>query len=311
MGVREQQRSRAAPAQRIAGMPLAMHAAAGLQRLRRCTATSQPITRTGTHSRRTAPAPPAQPPLTLLRALLGQRGIQRLPLLLRQEGGRGPVGHVAGLPHAAAPGADGQLDTLRGGRAAGAAVGTSSARRRRCGRRGRAAACRGRWRRPGSRPRSPCPVAGRQRAGPRHQSRGSGGGRATGAGTGRGHDPRAPRRHGLALAGWRAAPGAPAVSHQMMQHSRGFSGRGAPATLSAEPTGRCRTVSQVPGGRWSAGRVLLVRGVVRACRSGAVIGDGRVCVGFRNTRAAILAAPQPEHPCPHASRSCGANQPPH
>ena len=59
--------------------------------------------------------------LTLLRALLGERGVQRLPLLLRQEGGRGAVHRVAGLPHAAAAGAE-RLNTLRHGGGAGASV---------------------------------------------------------------------------------------------------------------------------------------------------------------------------------------------
>lgn len=37
--------------------------------------------------------------LTLLRTLFRQRRVQRLALLLREEGGRGPLGHVAGLAH--------------------------------------------------------------------------------------------------------------------------------------------------------------------------------------------------------------------
>lgn len=57
--------------------------------------------------------------LTLLRALLGERGVQRLPLLLRQEGGRGAVHRVAGLPHAAAAGAE-RLNTLQHGGETGA-----------------------------------------------------------------------------------------------------------------------------------------------------------------------------------------------
>ena len=95
--------------------------------------------------------------LTLLRPLLGQRGIQRLPLLLRQEGGRGAVRRVAGLPHAAAAGAE-RVDTCNWdeqGSSSGTgatAPATGPLARERAGDR--------RWRRPSCPPRMLCPTAG-------------------------------------------------------------------------------------------------------------------------------------------------------